>query len=216
MFRFCFWAFAVLVLSSHLCEAAVINFENAPTGPLAPAYYATEGVEITGASIFQVPVGSWASAGSGIQGMFPTAGTSIDGTSWQDVLAAHGISPSNVGGAIADVRFFLPETNQPVSINSFSIGYGYDSDGGETFQGVVIQAFDSSNNLVLDVNRQNLYYDGYETFSAPGAVRLRLTQNGFVGFDDLSFNAVPEPSSVILFSTAGISLLLRRRFRKIR
>jgi hypothetical protein len=210
----------MLAFLNCTCAAEVLlDFEDAPTGPLNASFYSDSGVIITGASIFRVPLGSWVSARSGVQGIFPSnAGTSIDGTSWQSVIASHGINQSNAGGAIADVQLILPGTSQKFLIESLSIGYGYDSDGGESFQAVVIQAFDSLDNMVLNVARPNLYYDGYETFSAPGAVRLRLTQNGYVGFDDLSFTiayVVPEPSTSIfaIGSLATLPFIRRRRCR---
>jgi len=209
-------SFACLLLAMSVpaigSATVTLDFEDALEGPLSASHYEPVGARIEGGYIFHVPNLSWASARSGVQGMCPVATTATDGTTYGSILTAHSVPLSWVGGGVSDIQLVNPLTLASAPISSFSIGYGYDSDGGEPDQAVVIEAFDATGARVLDVTRTGLYYDGYETFSAPGAVRLRLTQNGFVGFDDLSFTPVPEPASVTAFA-AGLGLVLRSRRR---
>jgi hypothetical protein len=191
----------------------LVDFEWGGANQTIPTdLYEPAGASIYGAKIFQPPTDSWLSVRSGTRGMYPYPFLpgSKDGTSTISVLAEHSIPLSPGGYATADISFVVPGTTQQAMIDHFSIGYGYDADGGELYQAVVIEAFNADNQRVLDVVRPNLYYDGYETFSAPGAIRLRLTQNGYVGFDDLSFNTpvpAPEPSTLALLTAGAFGLL---------
>ena len=126
----------------------------------------------------------------------------------------HGVSSSR-GGGVIDILFVDPASmeDNPITINEFSVWMGFDpSEIPAAGNYIIIEAFDQDDNRLIDFTSVSLINisDQFQSFAAPGIARLRITDAGFAGIDDLSFT-IPEPSSVIVLGMLASGMISRRR-----
>jgi hypothetical protein len=168
--------------------------------------------------------------GTGHDNVIPTthyAGVTILNAVW---IAASGFHNGSFGmgvdaGTQSPNNWAFPGTSSPISIifpdsalaSSFSINaFGVGNNG------AIIEAFDSSNNL-LNSNSFTGSGDGVGTnisltVSATNIKTVKLRQVNAVstdglGWDNASAQTVPEPSSVIMLGLASLGFSLRRQRR---
>lgn len=200
--------------------AATIDFEIGTHKQAIPFdAFIDQGALIYGGSIFVAGQTGWDLANSGSRGMYPTAlASTLDGTDATDIAVAHGIGSSSIGEFVADVQFVIPGTSINTTVDYFSTWIGFDpSAPAVELNRIVIEAFDSQDNRIVDFTSATLIgiSKEFHEFSAPGISRLRLTNVGNVGFDDLTFSAVPLPAAFYLFSSGLLGLIgISRRKKK--
>ncbi len=209
------YTLAIALFLSNFLWAVTIDFETGSHGQvLTTDVYLSQGIRLYGATIFTPPSGGWDLTHSGTRGFYSSSAMSIDATLSNTIATNHGINIAP-GTSVADVVFVLPGTTTQATVDQFSIWIGFDPAAGASEGNyIIIEAFDLSNTRVVNFTSVSLVNINmqFQSFSAAGIARLRLTQIGGVGFDDLSFTTpvVPEPNTFVLCGLLILGFAIRR------